>query len=138
MEQSCIQKIFANYDHLKGKYLGCFCKDQMDNLLKSIQINMNQDPNPCIFVLINTWNLASNSEHWMGIVMNKSTNCSGYFDSFSRTFDWLENTLHKHFNEVYCLTACLYAKCCDLIGWILELGPSIHFRIDDPDHLYSF
>ena len=37
-----------------------------------------------------------------------------------------------------CLTACLYAKCCDLIGWILEIGPSIHFRIDGPDHLYGF
>ena len=30
----------------------------------------------------------------------------------------------------YCLTACLHAKCCNPIGWILELGPSIHFRID--------
>ena len=38
----------------------------------------------------------------------------------------------------YCLTACLYAKCCDLIGWILELGPSIHFRIDGRDRLYGF
>ena len=38
----------------------------------------------------------------------------------------------------YCLTACLYAKCCNLIGWILELGPSIHFRIDGPDRLYGF
>ena len=101
MEQSFIEKIFANYDHLKGKYLGCFRKDQMDNLSKSIQINMNQDPNPCIFALINTWNLASNGEHWMGIVMNKCTNSSGYFDSFSRTFDWLENMLGKHFNEVH-------------------------------------
>ena len=25
-----------------------------------------------------------------------------------------------------------------IIGWILELGPSIHFRIDGPDHLYGF
>ena len=33
--------------------------------------------------------------------MNKSTNCSRYFDSFGRTIDWLENTLHKHFNEVH-------------------------------------
>ena len=38
----------------------------------------------------------------------------------------------------YCLTACLYEKCCNLIGWILELGPSIHFRIDGPDRLYDF
>ena len=83
------------------QYLGCFCKDQMDNLSKSIRINMNQDPNPRIFTLINTENLASNSEHWMGIVMNKLTNCGRFFDSFSRTFDWLENMLHKHFNKVH-------------------------------------
>ena len=38
----------------------------------------------------------------------------------------------------YCLTACLYAKCWDLIGWIMEHGPSIHFRIDGPDRLYGF
>ena len=37
----------------------------------------------------------------------------------------------------YCLTACLYAKCCNLIGWIMEHGPSIHFHIDGPDHLYG-
>ena len=39
---------------------------------------------------------------------------------------------------LYCLTACLYAKCCNLIGWIMKLGPSIHFRIDGPDRLYGF
>ena len=38
----------------------------------------------------------------------------------------------------YCLTACLYTKCCDLIGWILELGPSVYFHIDGTDHLYGF
>ena len=38
----------------------------------------------------------------------------------------------------YCLTACSYAKCCNLIGWILELGPSTHFRIDGLDHSYGF
>ena len=32
----------------------------------------------------------------------------------------------------------LYAKTCTLIGWIMEHGPSIHFRIDAPDRLYSF
>ena len=41
-------------------------------------------------------------------------------------------------NRCYCLTACLYAKCCNLIGWILELGPFIHFRIDGPVRLYGF
>ena len=38
----------------------------------------------------------------------------------------------------YCLTACLYAKCWNLIGWIMECGPSIHFCIDGQDHLYGF
>ena len=37
--------------------------------------------------------------------------------------------------QSYWLTACLYAKCCNLIGWIMEHGPSIHFRIDGPDRL---
>ena len=41
-------------------------------------------------------------------------------------------------NYFYCLTACLYAKCCHLIGWIMERGPSLHFRIDGPDRLYGF
>ena len=27
-----------------------------------------------------------------------------------------------------------YAKCWNLIGWIMERGPSIRFRIDGPDH----
>ena len=39
---------------------------------------------------------------------------------------------------LYCLTAYLYAKCWNLIGWIMEHGPSIHFRIDGPDRLYGF
>ena len=38
----------------------------------------------------------------------------------------------------YCLFACLYEKCCNLICWILERGPSIHFHIDGPDRLYGF
>ena len=62
---------------------------------------MTQDPNPPVFTLINTGDLASNSEHWMGVVLNKSTNSTVYFDSFGRTFDWSENTLRKHFNEVH-------------------------------------
>ena len=62
---------------------------------------MNQDPNPHVFTLINTGDLASNGEHWMRVVLNKSTNSIRYFDSFGRTFDWLENTLRKHFNEVH-------------------------------------
>ena len=49
---------------------------------------------------------------------------------------------HRNISQLvrryYCLTACLYAKCCNLIGWIIECGPSIHFRIDGPDHSYVF
>ena len=32
----------------------------------------------------------------------------------------------------------LYAKCWNLIGWIMKRGPFIHFRADGPDHLYHF
>ena len=39
---------------------------------------------------------------------------------------------------IYCLNACLYTKCCNLVGWIIEHGPSIHFRTDGPYHLYGF
>ena len=49
-----------------------------------------------------------------------------------------DSIVPKVFLVVYCLTACLYAKCCNLIGWIMERGPSIHFRIDDRDRLYGF
>ena len=38
----------------------------------------------------------------------------------------------------YCLTKCLYAKSCNPTGWIVRCGPSLHFRIDDPDRLYGF
>ena len=31
-----------------------------------------------------------------------------------------------------------YKKSCNLIGWIIEHGPSTHFPIDGPDHLYGF
>ena len=31
-----------------------------------------------------------------------------------------------------------YTKSCNLIGWIVQCGRSIHFRIDGPDRLYGF
>ena len=34
-----------------------------------------------------------------------------------------------------CLTKCSYAKSCNLIGWIIGHGPSIHFRTDGRDRL---
>ena len=40
-------------------------------------------------------------EHWMGLVMNKSTNSCVYFDSFGRQFPWLEETLKKHFKTIH-------------------------------------
>ena len=49
-----------------------------------------------------------------------------------KAMDWKADKDH------YCLTACLYAKCWNLIGWIMEHGPSTHFRIDGPDRLYGF
>ena len=33
------------------------------------------------------------------------------------------------YTHIYCLTACLYAKCWNLIGWIMERGPSIRLSI---------
>ena len=53
------------------------------------------------FALINTGMIDSNGEHWMAVVMNKRTNSSGYFDSFGRTFKWLENTLNIHFDHLH-------------------------------------
>ena len=41
--------------------------------------------------------------------------------------------IYIDFHGCYCLTACLYAKCWNLIGWIMERESSIHFYIDVPD-----
>ena len=101
MEQDFVEKIFQNYDHLKGKYIGCFCKDQMDELSRKIKINMAHDVNPRAFALINTGHLSSSGEQWMGLVVNKVTKCCGYFDSFGRYFKWLHEPLKKIFNEVH-------------------------------------
>ena len=46
----------------------------------------------------------------------------------------LKKVVHTVF---YCLIAYLYAKCWNLIGWIMERGSSVHFRIDGADHLYG-
>ena len=74
MEQSFIEKIFKNYTHLKGKYLGCYWKDEMNKFDKSICLNILHNPNPKAFALINTGEVTSNGEHWMGVVINKLTN----------------------------------------------------------------
>ena len=99
MVQSFLEKIFKNYDHLKGRYLGCFCKDEMDNLSEAIRtIYLLYERT---FVLINTGTKESNGEHWMGVVMNKCTNSSGYLDTFGRKFPWLMDVLREHFNHVH-------------------------------------
>ena len=77
MEQAFIEQIIKNYDHLHGKYLGCFCKDEMDKLSSAI------------------------GEHWMGTITNRQSNASGYFDSFGRSFPWLINTLKEHSKTVH-------------------------------------
>ena len=73
----------------------------MDDLCKAINTNIAQDLYPEAFILINTSELKSNGEHWMGVVINKETNCFGYFDSFGHCFNWLEEALTKYFNKVH-------------------------------------
>ena len=76
--------------------------------------------------------------------MSRDKNCSlkMYLTltfNFEAVATLISGILGSHVSpDLYCLIACLYAKCCDLIGWILEPGPSIYFRMDGPDHLYGF
>ena len=101
MEQSFIERVLNNYTHLHGKYLGCFCKDEKGKLLSKLQTNILQEVNPRAFALINTAKSHTRGEHWMGLMINKTTNSSGYFDSFGRNFTWLNNTLHLLFKNVH-------------------------------------
>ena len=82
MEQSFIERVLNNYTHLRGKYLGCFYKDKMGKLLSKLKTNILQEVNPWAFALINTAESHTGGEHWMGLVINKTTNSSEYFDSF--------------------------------------------------------
>ena len=63
-------------------------------------MNIAQDLHPKAFALINTGELKSNGEHWMGVVINKETNSCGYFDSFGRCFNWLEEALKEYFDTM--------------------------------------
>ena len=101
MEQSFIERVLNNYTHLCGKYLGCFCKDEMGKLLSKLKTNILQEVNPRAFALINIAESHTGGEHWMGLVINKTTNSSGYFDSLGRNFTWLNNTLHLLFKNVH-------------------------------------
>ena len=83
----------------RGKYLGCFCKDEMDDLSNAIRRDNSLHEHT--FAIVNTGLKESSGEHWMGVIMNKRTNSSGYFDTFGRRFPWLIDTLKKHFNNVH-------------------------------------
>ena len=79
-----INKIFSNYDHLCGWYLGCFCKDEMDKLQTTIVQTVSMYERS--FALLNTGSKHSNGEHWMGLVINMRTRHAGYFDTFCLGF----------------------------------------------------
>ena len=96
-----MERVLNNYTHLHGKYLGCFCKDEMDKLLSRLKTNIIQEVNPRAFALINTAESHTGGEHWMGLVINKTTNSSGYFDSFGCNFTWLNDTLRLLFKNVH-------------------------------------
>ena len=96
-----MERVLNNYTHLCGKYLGCFCKDEMDKLLSKLETNIIQEVNPWAFALINTADSHTGGEHWMGLVINKTTHSSGYFDSFGHNFTWLNDTLHLLFKNVH-------------------------------------
>ena len=89
MDQQFIEKIFDNYDHLKGKYLGCFFKDEMKRLQKAILYRSSMHER--LFALINTLSKDSSGEHWMGLVINMRTQHARYFNSFGRHFKWLSS-----------------------------------------------
>ena len=61
----------------------------MSKLIDQIKLNIKQDVNPCAFALINMGETNTNGEHWMGLVMNKTTDSCSYFDSFGKNFKWL-------------------------------------------------
>ena len=69
-----MERVLNNYTHLRGKYLGCFCKDEMDKLLSRLKTNIIQEVNPRAFALINTADSHTGGEHWMGLIINKTTN----------------------------------------------------------------
>ena len=92
--------MFENYDHPKGKYLGCFCKDETSKLQKEILPTVSMH-NRLLFALINVGSEHSNREHWMGLVINRSTNHAGYFDSFGRHSTWLIEAMENLFPQKF-------------------------------------
>ena len=97
-----IEKIFKAYSHLKNdKYLGCFCKDQMSLLIKNIYQTKLHSLQHRHYGLINSGTYESHGEHWIGLVVDFSANLCGYFDSFGRSFCWLNNALKTQFKHVH-------------------------------------
>ena len=95
MDQQFLEKIFNNYDHLRGRYLGCFCKDKMDKLQRTIIQTVLMYER--LFALLNTGSKHSNGEHWMGLVINMRTRHTGYFDTFGCRFKWLCDAMEQLF-----------------------------------------
>ena len=57
MDQEMIEKIFRAYQHLgQRKYLGCFCKDQMDELHEKLNKTKLQSLQHRHYALINSGN----------------------------------------------------------------------------------
>ena len=73
----------------------------MSKLIDQIKLNIKQYVNPHAFALINMGETNTNGEHWMGLVINKTTNLCSYFDSFGRNFKWLNNALMIIFDNVH-------------------------------------
>ena len=97
-----IEKIFRAYQHLgRRRYLGCFCKDQMDRLDEKLRETKLHSLQPRHYGLINSGNYEDRGEHWIGLVVDFSTNSCGYFDSFGRSFKWLNDTLKCHLRNVH-------------------------------------
>ena len=110
MDQEMIEKIFRAYQHLgRRRYLGCFCKDQMDRLDEKLCETRLHSLQPRHYGLINSGNYEDWGEHWIGLVVDFSTNSCGYFDSFGRSFKWLNDTLKTSLTQIQiCLTINFY------------------------------
>ena len=59
-----------------------FAKNQLDELSSTILRDKVHLLHERTFALINTGNIETSGEHWMGVVMNKYSNSCGYFDGF--------------------------------------------------------
>ena len=67
----------------------------------------------------------------MGLVINKTTNSSGYFDSFGRNFTWLNDTLHLLFKNVHRTNHVVQAESTQTCGWVTH--DILHSTHDKPE-----